>query len=62
MKRKGILYPEIYNLKNIFYVFNEICRNTRNKRKVARFKEYKSIYISRVYNTLISKTYKPRSL
>lgn len=59
MKRKGNLYQNIYDFKNIQDAFNEVCRNTKNKKKVARFKEYKCIYISRIYNILKSKTYKP---
>lgn len=59
MKRKGNLYQEIYKFENIVNAFNEVCRNTKNKKKVARFKEYKCIYISRIYNILKSKTYKP---
>jgi hypothetical protein len=39
--------------------YNEVCRNTKNKRKVANFKEYKCIYISRIYNILINKNYTP---
>ncbi len=59
MKRKGNLYKNIYNLKNIQEAFNEVCRNTKNKKKVANLKEYQCIYISRIYNTLINKCYKP---
>lgn len=59
MKRKGNLYKDIYQFENIVSAYDEVCRNTRNKRKVARFKEYKCIYISRIHNILESKTYKP---
>lgn len=59
MKRKGNLYKDIYDFENIQNAFNEVCRNTKNKKKVSRFKEYKCIYISRIYNILKSKTYKP---
>ncbi len=57
MKRKGNLYQEIYNFQNIVSAYNEVCKNTKNKRKVAKFKEYKCIYISRIYETLKNKTY-----
>ena len=59
MKRKGNLYQDIYIFENIISAYNEVCRNTKNKRKVAIFKEYKCIYVSRIYNILRSKTYTP---
>ena len=59
MKRKGNLYQEIYNFQNIVSAYNEVCKNTKNKRKVAKFKEYKCIYISRIHNILKLKLYKP---
>lgn len=59
MKRKGNLYQEIYKFENIVNAFNEVCRNTKNKKKVAKFKEYKCIYVSRIYNVLKTKSYKP---
>ena len=52
MKRKKNLYDSIYNFENILNVFNEVCRNTKSKRKVANLKEYKATYVSRVYNIL----------
>lgn len=39
MKRKGNLYQNIYNFDNIVNAYNEVCRNTKNKRKVEYFKE-----------------------
>lgn len=59
MKRKGHLYDELCKLENIEKAFNEVCKNTKNKKKVARFKEYKCVYISRIYNILSTKSYKP---
>ena len=59
MKRKGNLYQEIYKFENIISAFNEVCKNTKNKKKVANLKEYKCIYISRIYNILKDKKYKP---
>lgn len=59
MKRKGNLYQEIYKFENIVNAFNEVCKNTKNKKKVANFKEYKCIYVSRIHNVLKTKTYKP---
>lgn len=57
MKRKGNLYQEIYKFENIVGAFNEVCKNTKNKRRVENLKEYKSIYISRIYKILSNKNY-----
>ena len=59
MKRKGFLYENIYKLDNIEKAFNEVCRNTKNKRKVAIFREYKTSYISKIHDILESKSYVP---
>ena len=56
MKRKNNLYPNIYKFYNIMQAFDEVCRNTKNKRKVANYKENKCVYISRIYQTLKNKT------
>lgn len=61
MKRIGNLYQNIYNFENIIQAYNEVCRNTKNKHKVSVFKEYKCVYISRIYNILKNKEYKPSS-
>ncbi len=58
MKRKNNLYNEICKIENIEKAFNEVCKNTKNERRVFNMKQYKSIYISRIYNTLIKKEYK----
>lgn len=57
MKRKNNLYKNIYNYQNIIEAFNEVCRNTKNKNRVENLKQYKSIYISRIYNILLNKNY-----
>lgn len=57
MKRIGNLYDNICKIENIQSSYNEVCKNTRNKTRVENLKGYKSIYISRIYNTLVSKTY-----
>ncbi len=62
MKRKGNLYQNIYNFDNIVNAYNEVCKNTKSKKKVAKLKEYKCIYISRIYNILKAKNYIPRRL
>lgn len=58
MKRKNNLYQEICKIENIILAFNEVCRNTKNKKKVQNYKQYKSIYISRIFNVLNNKNYK----
>lgn len=57
MKRKGYLYKNICNINNIQNAFNEVCKNTKNKHRVENLKQYKSIYISRIHNILINKSY-----
>lgn len=57
MKRKGNLYNSICDYNNILNSYNEVCKNTRNERRVANLKEYKSIYISRIYDILKNKQY-----
>lgn len=57
MKRMGNLYENTYKLENIMNAFDEVCRNTKNKKKVEFFKEYKCIYISRIYNLLKEERY-----
>lgn len=34
MKRIGNLYQNIYKFENIVNAYNEVCRNTKNKKKV----------------------------
>ena len=55
MKRLGNLYKDIYDLDNIEKAYKEVCKNTRNERKVFNMKQYKAIYISRIYNTLVNR-------
>lgn len=57
MKRLGFLYENTYKFENILSSYNEVCKNTRNKRRVANLKEYKSIYITRVHDILESRSY-----
>ena len=58
MKRYRNLYKNICKLDNIIDSYNEVCKNTHNKRRVANLKEYKSIYISRIHKILETKSYK----
>lgn len=57
MKRKGYLYEEIYKFENIVSAFNEICRNTKNKRKVNKFRDFKCLNIARIYGILKNRKY-----
>jgi len=57
MKRTSHLYDNLYKLENIFDAFNDVCAHTKNKRKIANYKQYKCIYISRIYDVLVNKTY-----
>lgn len=57
MKRKGYLYENIYDFNNIEAAYDEVCRNTKNKRKVGYFKEYKCVYISRIHKMLKDENY-----
>ena len=57
MKRFNNLYNDICKFENIVEAYNEVCRNTKNKRKVENLKEYKSIYISRIRKILEEKSY-----
>ena len=59
MKRKNNLYKNICNIDNIISAYKEVSKNTRNERRVFNMKQYKAIYIARVYNVITSKTYKP---
>ena len=59
MKRKGNLYPAIYDFDNIVSAYKEVCRNTKNKRKVYTFKQYECVYVSRIRNILENKAYVP---
>lgn len=58
MKRKNNLYKNIYNFNNINLAYNEVCKNTHNKHRVSLLKDYKAIYIYRIYKTLSTKSYK----
>ena len=58
MKRLGNLYKNICDLDNIELAYKEVCKNTSNKKRVFDMKQYKAIYISRVYKELYEKTYK----
>lgn len=53
------MYSNIFDINNIENAFNEVCRNTKNRRKVALFREYRCSYISKIHEMLESKSYIP---
>lgn len=57
MKRKNNLYEQICKVENIISATNEVCKNTKNKRKTNKFKNYKCIYVSRIYNDINNRNY-----
>lgn len=57
MKKLGNLYKNICDINNIIDAFNEVCRNTKNKKKIYKLKEYKCIYISKIQNILKEQKY-----
>lgn len=57
MKRIGNLYENIYKIENIMQAFDEVCRNTKNKHKVNKYKEFRCMYIYRIYNILKNRNY-----
>lgn len=59
LKRKTNLYQNLYQFENILDAYQEICRNTKNKKKVEAFKQYKCFAITHAYTTLKNRTYHP---
>ncbi len=59
MKRFGNLYQNIYKFENIKKIIAEVCKNTKNKRKVNKFKECKCINLYKIYHTLETRSYVP---
>lgn len=57
MKRKSDLYKDICKLENIEKVFNEVCRNTKNKKKVEEYKELKCAHIYHIHKLLQERKY-----
>ncbi|MBR2785957.1 MAG: hypothetical protein IKD76_00370 [Clostridia bacterium] len=57
MKRYNNLYNNICKFDNIKSAYKEVCKNTRNPRRVALLKDYESIYTFRIYTTLENKKY-----
>ena len=62
MKRVGNIYNKLYDFSNIMSSYNEVMRTTRNKNSIVKFNLYKCIYINKIYNDIVNKTYIPRTL
>lgn len=50
MKRKGNLYQNLYKFENIQSAFNEVCKNTKHKKKLLDLKNI-NVYIFLEYIT-----------
>ena len=50
MKRYSNLYKNICKLENVEDSFREVRKNTNNNRRVFNMKQYRSYYISTVYD------------
>ena len=59
MKRKSNLYEYIYKLENIEKVFEEVCKNTKNKKKIEEYRELKCAHIYHIYKILKNREYTP---
>lgn len=57
MKRIGNVYYKLCDVKNILDSYKEVMITTRNKKNVALFDRYKCIYVNRIYNDILNKTY-----
>lgn len=57
MKRLNNLYQNICNIKNINLVFNEISQKIHNTKKLEHLKDYRCLYISRIYTMLKNRNY-----
>lgn len=57
MKRKSNIYKNIYELNNILLAFEEVCKNTKNKRKIEEYKKLKCMHIFNIYDTLKKRKY-----
>lgn len=58
MKRKSNLYNDMLDIKKIISTYDEICKNTKNKKKVYKYESIKVILFSKVINTLEKRDYK----
>lgn len=57
MKRKGNLYDNMCDINNIMLVYDEVCRNTKNKKRVATYREYRCGNIAKIRDVLINRRY-----
>ena len=59
MRRTNNLYNNMYKYKNIKLAFDEVCRNTANKKRVLIMRNNESNIITKVHDILIGRKYKP---
>lgn len=59
MKRTNKLYNNMYKYKNIKLAFDEVCRNTANKKRVLIMRNNESNIITKVHDILLERKYKP---
>lgn len=59
MKRVDNLYDDMYDINNLREVFELVCKKTKNKSKVNKFRGNKISIISKAYNDLSKCIYKP---
>lgn len=57
MKRLNNLYEQIYDLDNINSVFHSISQKIKNKTKLEYLKEYRCVYVARIYTILKNRNY-----
>lgn len=59
MKRKGNIYPKIYDKENIRYAIKCASRGKTDRENVKKIINNIDYYINQVYELLLNKTYKP---
>ena len=62
MKRVGNIYDKLCDINNIIDAYNEVMKTTRNKKYVTLFNRYKCIYIRKLYDDMLNRSYVPSSV
>ena len=62
MKRVGNIYSKLCDMNAILSSYQEVMRTTRNKRSIVLFNRYKCIYIRRIYDDMMLRSYTPKAL
>lgn len=58
MKKIKNVYSEIYNVNNIYKIYNILRKSTKNKKEVMDFDNHKNLYINDISKELSNRTYK----